>query len=125
MLKPGGGLLTVGLDPHSARDQWWVYDFFPETRTIDLARFAPVLIFRGEITKAGFAWAESFEADHLETERQLRDAFPAGVERAFTSQLIALTDEEFARGVDRLREAGDDVWLTADLRFYATVGWLS
>jgi ubiquinone/menaquinone biosynthesis C-methylase UbiE len=125
MLTPGGGLLTVGLDPHGARDQWWVYDYFPETHAIDLARFTPVRIIRGEITKAGFTWAESFEADHLETQWRLRDAFPAGVERTFTSQLCSLTDEAFARGVDRLRRAGDDVWLTVDLRFYATVGWLS
>jgi hypothetical protein len=42
-----------------------------------------------------------------------------------------LTDDEFAGGVERLRTAsesaaktGDDVWLTADLRFYATIGWV-
>jgi len=125
MLKPGGGLLTIGLDPHTERDEWWVYDFFPEARGIDLARFAGVRIIRGEMTAAGFAWAESLEADRLETRYQLRDAFPDGVERTFTSQFSALTDDEFARGVERLRLAGDNVWLTSDLRFYATIGWLS
>jgi SAM-dependent methyltransferase len=124
MLKPGGGLLTLGLDPHAARDQWWVYDFFPETHAIDLARFAPVRLIRGELAKAGFDWAESFEADRVETQIALRDAFPNGVERGFTSQLTALTDDAFARGVERLRDKGEDVWLTADLRWYATVGWL-
>jgi ubiquinone/menaquinone biosynthesis C-methylase UbiE len=125
ILKPGGGLLTIGLDPHTERDEWWVYDFFPETRAIDRARFVPVRIIRGEITKAGFAWAESFETDRLETQFSLREAFPNGVERAFTSQLTVLTDAEFGAGRARMHDAGDDVRLTADLRLYATLGWLS
>jgi SAM-dependent methyltransferase len=131
LLRAGGGLLTVGLDPHTTRDQWWVYDYFPETVGIDQARFAPVRIIRGELAKAGFAWAESSEADRIETQLRLREAFPEGIERSFTSQLTVLTDEEFGRGVERLRAAseaaaktGDDVWLTADLRLYATVGWV-
>src|SRR2546428_12070325 len=125
ILESGGGLLTIGLDPHTERDEWWVYDFFPETRAIDRARFVPVRIIRGEITKAGFAWAESFETDRLETQFSLREAFPDGVERAFTSQLTVLTDAEFGAGLARMRDAGDDVRLTADLRLYATLGWLS
>jgi ubiquinone/menaquinone biosynthesis C-methylase UbiE len=123
VLRPGGGLLTIGLDPHAERDEWWVYEFFPETRAIDRARFAPVRLIRGEIAKAGFAWAESYEADHLEAQYPLRDAFPHGVDRGFTSQLSVLSDEQFANGVARLRDAGDDVVLTVDLRFYATIGW--
>jgi SAM-dependent methyltransferase len=131
LLKPGGGLLNVGLDPHTTRDQWWVYDYFPETVGIDQARFAPVRIIRGELAKAGFAWAESSEADRIEAQLHLREVFPEGIERSFTSQLTVLTDEEFAGGVERLRAAsaaaaktGDDVWLLTDLRLYATTGWV-
>ena len=69
MLKPGGGLLTIGKDPHGERDTWWVYDYFEETREIDRARFAQVKTLRGELTRAGFAWAESLEADHIEVVR--------------------------------------------------------
>jgi len=123
-LKHGGGLLVVGLDPHAERDEWWVYDFFPETREIDRARFAPIRIIRGELTKAGFAWAESFEAARLEAQLPVAEVFPDGIDRSFTSQLTVLTDEEFARGVSRMRDAGDDLRLTSDLHFYATVGWL-
>jgi SAM-dependent methyltransferase len=125
VLRPGGGLLTVGLDPHTERDEWWVYDFFPETRAIDRARFAPVRIIRGEITKAGFAWSESFEAHHLETQLPLRETFPNGIDRSFTSQLTVLSEDEFQRGLSRVRDAGNDLSLIADLRFYATLGWLT
>ncbi len=131
ILKPGGGLMTVGKDPHAARDEWWVYDYFEETRAIDLERFAPVRTLRGELTLAGFAWTESFEADRIEVVRSAADAFADGViDRAFTSQLTVLSDAEFTRGIDRIRSAeaeraaaGGRLDLVADFHLYATVGW--
>ena len=131
VLRPGGGVMTIGKDPHPGRDEWWVYDYFEGTRATDLARFAPVRMLRGELTTAGFTWAESFEADRIESVRGVADAFADGVvDRAFTSQLTVLTDEEFACGVARIRQAeaerraaGDELQLVADFRLYATVGW--
>jgi ubiquinone/menaquinone biosynthesis C-methylase UbiE len=133
VLKPGGGVMTIGKDPHPVRDEWWVYDYFEGTRAIDLDRFAPVRTLRGELTTAGFSWAESFEADRIEAVRTVSEAFASGViDRAFTSQLTVLTDEEFARGVERIRQAeadaaksGAELMLVADFRLYATVGWLT
>ena len=132
VLKPGGGLLTIGKDPHGERDTWWVYDYFEETRDIDRARFAQVKTLRGELARAGFAWAESFEADHIEAVHPAGPALADGadgvVARSFTSQLTVLSDEEFARGVARMREAnaaaGGELQLVADFRLYATVGWV-
>jgi len=131
VLKPGGGVMTIGKDPHPVRDEWWVYDYFEGTRAIDLARFAPVRTLRGELTTAGFSWAESFEADRIESVRRVADAFADGViDRAFTSQLTVLTDEEFGCGVARIRQAeadaaetGAELMLVADFRLYAVVGW--
>lgn len=132
VLRPGGGLLTIGKDPHAERDEWWVYDYFPETREIDRARFAAVRTLRGELSRAGFAWAESSEADRVEALMPVREAFAAGmVDRAYTSQLTVLTDEEFSAGVERLRSAEADATrnggaldLVTDFRLYATAGWL-
>src|SRR5436190_23998900 len=42
VLRPGGGLLTIGKDPHTEQDDWWVYQYFEETRAIDRERFARV-----------------------------------------------------------------------------------
>jgi ubiquinone/menaquinone biosynthesis C-methylase UbiE len=131
VLKPGGGLMTIGKDPHTEHDSWWVYDYFEETRAIDRARFARVRTLRGELTHAGYAWSESFEADRVEALYPAADALqesPAGVvDPAFTSQLTVLTEEEFARGVQRIRQANEDagheLQLVADVRLYATVGW--
>jgi hypothetical protein len=39
-----------------------------------------------------------------------------------------LSDEEFSRGVERVRQAndaaGDGLQLVADVRLYATIGWV-
>lgn len=133
VLRPGGGFLTVSKDPHAERDDWWVYDYFPETLAIDRQRFAPVRTLRGEMSLAGFAWAESSEADRIEAVTHASEAFDSGlVDRAYTSQLTVLTDEEFDSGVARLREAqaeaaasGGALDLVTDFRLYATTGWLA
>jgi len=128
VLRPDGGLLTIGKDPHAERDSWWVYDYFPETIVIDRQRFARVRDLRGELVVAGFAWAESFEADRIEATMPARDALATGVvDRAYTSQLTVLSDKEFERGAARIAEAdaaaGGELQLAADFRLYATVGW--
>ena len=129
VLRPGGGLLTVGQDPHTDRDDWWVYHYFEETRAIDLERFARVRTLRGEISLAGFAWTESMEAEHIEIVRPASEALVNGVvDPGVTSQLTVLSDEEFRRGSERLREANDaaggELQLVTDVRLYATVGWV-
>jgi ubiquinone/menaquinone biosynthesis C-methylase UbiE len=129
VLKPRGGLLSIGKDPHAERDTWWVYDYFPETREIDLARFAPVRILRGELAQAGFAWAESGEADRIEAVSLVSDAWARGViDPSFTSQLTVLTPEEFQSGVERIREAeraaGGELHLVSDFCLFATIGWV-
>lgn len=129
VLKPGGGLLSVGKDPHTDHDDWWVYQYFEETRAIDRERFARVRTLRGEMALAGFAWTESMEADRIEVVHPAAAALADGiVDRSFTSQLTVLSDEEFDRGVERLRAANDaaggELQLVADFRLYATVGWV-
>ena len=132
VLRPGGALLSIGKDPHAGRDEWWVYDFFDGTLPRDEARFAPVRILRGEMALAGFASAESFEADRFETVRPASELFAEGIiDRAFTSQLSVLSDAEFDRGVKRITDAqaqraadGADLHLITDFRLFATIGRL-
>jgi ubiquinone/menaquinone biosynthesis C-methylase UbiE len=129
LLRPGGGLLTIGKDPHVEQDSWWVYDYFTETREIDKARYARVRTLRGEMAHAGFAWADSGEADRIEAVRSFADATKHGmIARSFTSQLTVLSDDEFNQGMERLRAAdaaaGGGLQLVSDFRLYATVGWV-
>ena len=127
ILKPGGALLTIGKDPHTERDSWWVYDYFPETLAIDRDRFARVRMLRGELTLAGFSWSESFEADRIEAVQSATEAFASGiVDRAYTSQLTVLSDEEFDAGVARMKSANDaaggELQLVTDFYLFGTIG---
>ena len=129
ILKPGGALLTIGKDPHAERDSWWVYDYFPETLAIDRERFARVRTLRGEMTLAGFSWSESFEADRIEALLAAPEAFASGiVDRAYTSQLTVLSDEEFDAGVARMKSAneaaGGELQLVTDFYLFATIGYV-
>ena len=129
LLRPGGGLLTIGKDPHVDQDSWWVYDYFTGTREIDKARYPRVRTLRGEMAHAGFAWADSHEADRIEALRTFADATKKGmIARSFTSQLTVLSDDEFNQGVERLRAAdaaaGGELQLVTDVKLYATVGWV-
>ena len=127
ILKPGGALLSIGKDPHTDRDTWWVYDYFPETLAIDRDRFARVRMLRGELTLAGFSWSESFEADRIEAVQPATEAFASGiVDRAYTSQLTVLSDEEFDAGVARMKSANDaaggELQLVTDFYLFGTIG---
>lgn len=133
LLPVGGGLFNVGLDPHADRDAWWVYDYFPETRAIDLERYPAVRTIRGDLAKAGFSWTESYEIQVFEHVMPARQAFERGlVARSFTSQLAVLTEAEFGAGVSRIREAmtaaahdGGELMLASELHLYATTGWIA
>lgn len=132
VLRAGGAILTVGLDPHADRDRWWVYDYFAGTREFDAARFAAVRVIRGELARAGFAWAESSETERIEKRVSLAEALASGVlERGFTSELTILSDEAYAEGIERIRRAdaeraarGSALELVTDLHLYATVAWV-
>jgi len=132
LLRPGGGLFNVGLDPHAERDTWWVYNYFTETRRIDLDRYPPVRSIRSAMAGAGFAWAESCEVQVFEQVIPARDAIDRGlVSREFTSQLAVLSDQEFEAGLSRVKRAmaeaertGGELFLDSELHFFATTGWV-
>jgi ubiquinone/menaquinone biosynthesis C-methylase UbiE len=127
ILKPGGALMSIGKDPHAERDSWWVYDYFPEAIAIDRDRFARVRILRGEMAAAGFDWTESLEVDRIEAVMPATGALADRVvDRAYTSQLTVLSEEEFQSGAARIRAANDaaggELQLLTDFRLFATIG---
>lgn len=128
-LRPGGGLLTVGLDPHTGRDRWWVYDYFDRTHALDAARLPPSTTIRGELADAGFPAVATREVDRIEASVSLAAALASGVtDRGFTSQLMMLSDAEYARGLARMQavqqaSGAEPARLLTDLHLYATEAW--
>jgi hypothetical protein len=80
----------------------------------------------------GFINCNTTEALHISIEWSAQSALQNGrLERATTSQLTVLTDEEYKEGLGRLikdielNEAQHrGLTIEADLRLYATTGWL-
>lgn len=129
VLRPGGGLLTIGLDPDTGRDRWWIYEYFPSALAADRRRFLPAPAIRERLASAGFRDAHTSLAQHWPAAVSA-DAEARGLlDRRSTSQLLVIPDREYEAGLARIRglqaapgEAAP--LLRADLRLYATTAWL-
>jgi hypothetical protein len=122
--------MTVGLDPHTGVDRWYIYEYFDNVLEIDRRRYPASNQIREWMRATGFADCVTREIQHLPARLGARAALERGrLDKGATSQLGVLTDEEYRQGVARIREAiesaearGESLYLSADLRLYATVG---
>ncbi len=130
VLAPGGQMMTIGLDPHTGIDQWYVYEYFEPAFLNDKRRYQASSAIRDLMRASGFVGCATREVQHLPARLLARTALDQGrLEKAAASQLSILTDEQYDRGIDRIRKAiessevrGESLYLSADLRLYATVG---
>ena len=130
VLRPSGLMMTVGLDPHAGVDRWYIYEYFENALEIDRRRYPASRQIREWMQAAGFDDCVTREIQHMPVRLAAREALEQGrLEKSATSQLSVLTDEEYRRGIDRVREAiesaevrGESLYLGADLRLYATFG---
>ena len=129
VIRPAGGVLIVGLDPHTRRDRWWIYDYFPGALVADRMRYPSADAIRGMMASAGFERCTTERVQRLRRRLQLSEASSRGfLERAHTSQLMVISDEEYQAGLARIRTADisspHERVLEADLTLYGTIGWL-
>ena len=128
ILRPGGRMLTVGLDPHAGRDRWHVYDYFEESLEIDKQRYPSSEQLHKWMVEAGFKDYATREVEHWVNHLPAHEALKQGrLDQAVTSQLSVLTDNEYRRGMERIRrdieraeQEGKTLFLTTDLRLYGT-----
>jgi ubiquinone/menaquinone biosynthesis C-methylase UbiE len=119
VLRPGGGFMTVGRDPHAQLDEWWIHDYFPETLAADRARYVSAAVIRQWLEAAGFTESATEVAQHIDAVVPFATAAERGMlDRRSTSQLMVITDAEYEEGVRRLRS--EQPTLRTDLRLYAT-----
>jgi SAM-dependent methyltransferase len=130
VLRPGGSLMTIGLDPHTGSDRWCVYDYFETTLELDRRRFPASAQLRAWMSEAGFSACSTQETEHLVARHPARAALEQGrLDKTSTSQLAVLSDEQYTQGLNRIRHAlqtaeaqGEPFDLVSDLRLYATYG---
>jgi len=130
VLRPAGMLLIVGLDPHRGADEWFVYDYFPESLEIDRQRYLAASTLRAWMGEAGFRDCSTQVVEHWTYRLPADEILRQGrSDKTATSQLNVLTEAEYRRGMEKLREdmqraevKGETLFLRGDLRLYATTG---
>jgi ubiquinone/menaquinone biosynthesis C-methylase UbiE len=130
VLGPGGKVMTIGLDPHSGVDRWYIYEYFEPVLEIDKRRYPASSQIRSWMQAVGFSDVRTSEVQHLPAQISARAAFEEGrLARGMTSQLAVLTDEQYETGINRIRRdleaaetRGGTLMLCADLRVYGTYG---
>jgi ubiquinone/menaquinone biosynthesis C-methylase UbiE len=131
LLRPGGALAIVGMDPRAHRHGWYVYDYFEDTYDLDLDRFPSWGTTVDWLAAAGFERIEwrivHRIVDHKFGRDVLGDPF---LEKEATSQLTLLSDEAYTTGLRRIEEAiavaelaGETLTFPTDLMIAMVVGW--
>ena len=130
VLRPGGKVLALALDPSAGRDVWFVYDYFPRTLELDRARYPQTAAIRAHFAAAGFTTCETHVAEHLQGALSASKALAENaITPSATSQLAIISEAELQAGIAGIRTdlaaaqaRGDDLALHYDLRLYATLG---
>jgi ubiquinone/menaquinone biosynthesis C-methylase UbiE len=130
-LRSAGRVAIVGLDvcPDTA---WFIYDYFPRTRALDVARYPTTEMLTQWLQEAGFENCETRLAHRITLDASARDYLARNlIGKHVTSQLTLLSDEEYEEGLASIRaaafraeERGEDLRLKADLRLSAVLGTL-
>lgn len=129
LLRGGGALAIVNLDPHIGRDRWYLYDYFEGVYAADLQRFPSSGALLDWMLAAGFARAEWRVAEHIRQEF----VGQAILDNPFTqkhgsSQLALLSDAAYTAGLNRLQAAlagadGSPPVFVTDQWLTLLVGW--
>jgi ubiquinone/menaquinone biosynthesis C-methylase UbiE len=105
LLRTGGRLAVIGMDPHGQRDTWYIYDYFPGTYELDLKRFPSVPQISSWMEESGLRVIGQEVAELIINPQYGRAVLNHSILRKNgTSQLILLSDEAYARGLTRLEE---------------------
>ena len=127
VLRPGGRLAVIGMNPHGRRDAWYVYRYFPSTYQTDLDRFPRWSTVMAWMAEAGFHSIRRQTVEHIVDHKHgravLDDPF---LKKHATSQLALLNDEAYAAGLRRieaaLAAANDDLHFPVDILSEMIVG---
>ncbi|MGC9356270.1 MAG: class I SAM-dependent methyltransferase [Anaerolineae bacterium] len=133
LLRSCGALAVVGSVPQGRFDSWYVYKYFPGTYATDLRRFPSWGTVLDWMVDAGFETATLQLVRHVVDPKLgravLDDPF---LQKNSASQLILLSDEDYAEGLRRIRAdlaaaeaAGENLVFNVDLKIYGLVGWCS
>jgi ubiquinone/menaquinone biosynthesis C-methylase UbiE len=107
LLRTGGRLAVIGMDPHGRRERWYVYRYFKGVYETDLGRFPSWAQIADWMSAEGLA-IECQVVDHIWAPKVgravLDDPF---IEQDSCSQLALLSQEAYQAGLRRIEAALD------------------
>ena len=109
LLRPGGAVAVIGMEPHGNHDNWYIYRYFEGTYETDLARFPSWQTIQDWLEAEGFERIETRPAERLYDPRVGRDVLDDHfLGKDATSQLSLLSDEAYEAGIRKIREAVEE-----------------
>lgn len=131
ILRPGGALGVINMDPHKGQDKWYAYEYFPETYEMDLKRYPSGPRVIGWMSQAGFVRCETRPIHRFLFHYRGREIFDDPVfHRQGSSQYSLLSDRQWEEGVGRMMKAieeaeakGKDVVFEMDVAIYMSIGY--
>ncbi len=132
VLRDGGVLAVLGMDPRIHRHDWYVYDYFDGVYETELRRFPPWEQVQVWMAQCGFERFELRLVDELGKPKYGRDVLQDPfLEKNATSQLILLSDEAYAAGLEQIRGAveraerkGEVLIFQNTIRIQMLTGWI-
>ena len=106
LLRPGGAIAVIGMNPHAGRDRWYIYDYFPGTYETDLRRYPSPGAIIDWMIAAGFGITGWRVAARIIDTRAGRAVWNDPIlQKNGTSQLTLLSDEAYTAGLARIEAA--------------------
>ncbi len=104
VLKAGGVLAIIGLDPHKPDTNWYLYDYFEGVREWDHTRYPSAEQLAALVKRAAFDEVTSAVVETISHtwrgDEVWNDAF---LRKESTSQLMGLSSEAYAAGLERMK----------------------
>ncbi len=132
LIRPGGALAIVGMDPRVCHANWYIYDYFDGMLETDLARFPAWATVRGWMAAVGFRQIVQQPLDPIVDPKigraVLLDPF---LQKDSCSQLALLSDEAYAAGLRRIEAAvaqaeamGKTLTFPVEITISMLTGWI-
>lgn len=106
VLRPGGVLAVIGMDPRAHRRRWYIYEYFAGTYQTDLARFPSWGTVLDWMLASGFQQVEWRLVEQIRDHKVGRSVFADPyLQKDAVSQLTILSVGAYAAGMARIEDA--------------------